>query len=412
MPGSAGGGHSSGGHSSGGHSGSFGGGHSSGGSRSSGGFSSGSSGRSGGHSGTFGSGHSSSSGSRSTGGYSGYSGYRRTGSSGGYRRVRSGGGYRGGGSTNSGCLSGLGRVFLLPIVLVFVVLVGVIAVFENIAGTGHDTGTYEQIQVREKLPESKCTAKYPCIETDLSNRLDQKELTECMDYFYENTGVQPYFILLGGIDGESDPDYDKVDTYLYNKYVDTFGKDEGHLIILMLVDDNTYVTYYIIGDDAVTVTDESACEMLLDEIDYYAEETDDITDIMKKAFVSAADEVLYDYEYHNDTRDLIVKIVMVGGVVLMAVLLVVYLAKKKKAETAKVNQVLVQNGAPTGDSFGDFAPQQQRQYQQPQQTYQQQPYQQQPQQKAKYPVRCPYCGATAYPKEDGTCEYCGMRIGQ
>ena len=25
----------------------------------------------------------------------------------------------------------------------------------------------------------------------------------------------------------------------------------------------------------------------------------------------------------------------------------------------------------------------------------------------KYPVRCPKCKATAYPKEDGTCQYCG-----
>ena len=25
-------------------------------------------------------------------------------------------------------------------------------------------------------------------------------------------------------------------------------------------------------------------------------------------------------------------------------------------------------------------------------------------------VTCPHCGATAYPKSDGTCDYCGSRI--
>lgn len=30
--------------------------------------------------------------------------------------------------------------------------------------------------------------------------------------------------------------------------------------------------------------------------------------------------------------------------------------------------------------------------------------------RTKYPVTCPGCGATAYPNDDGTCQYCGRAI--
>lgn len=399
MPGSAGGGRSGGG-----HSGSFGGG-----SRSSG--SSGGGYRGSSHSGSFGSGHSSHSGSVPRG-YSG--GSRNTGGTSGYR---SSGGYRSvgrrrtgrSGSGGSGCLSGIGSAVLIPILIIIAVISVIYMVIGNV--TDPDTA-YETVQVREKLAADKCNAVKPCIETDLPDRVDTEALTVSMDHFYETTGVQPYFILKSDIDGDYDPDYDTVNQYLYRKYVSVFGKDEGHIIVLMLVDGNTYATWYIIGDDAVTVTDDSACEMLLDYIDYFAEESEDITDIISRAFISGADDLMYAEEAVSGTAGGFFPGLLLFLLPAAAALVIVWIVKGVKK--SKTGVPAGQTGAPAGDGFGEF-PQQVGQPSAATGTYSSPPRQDPPPQtpkprRANYPVRCPYCGATAYPSDDGYCEYCGAKI--
>ena len=235
MPGSAGGGHSSGG----GHSGSFGGGsRSSGGSHSS-------------HSGSFGGGRSSS---------SGYSGSRS--SYGGYHPVyRSGGSYgrrRSGSAGGGGCLSGVIGTLLLPI-FILIVLFAVVSSF--ITGGLNNTSISPESFTGEvvtetvteiKLDASLCTPLETTVETDLPDVLDAagvQTVENGIAQFYSQTGVQPYFLLLSGIDGEAHPDYDTVNSFLYDKYVSTFESDEGHLIVMMLLDEAdgqyNYETWYI-----------------------------------------------------------------------------------------------------------------------------------------------------------------------
>jgi len=397
MPGSAGGGHSGGGFSGGGHSGSFGGGHSGGG--------------------------------FSGGGFSG-GGMRVGGSRGGYIPVGMGRGFTGGtgGRRNGGCLSGIAGILLIPAMVVIVLITAVAGFFGTSSG-GNDLSAEDYLSMvesassevfyAEKLDPELCTPLQNCFETNISGIIDEdgeEKIQAAIDYFYDNTGVQPYFILLGGIDGDTDPDYDTVDAYLYDKYVELFGKDEGHIIILMLFDNYDYTTWYIIGDDAYSVTDDNDCETILNNIDYYAESDTDVAGVVSAAFTQSVDDIMVHVEYYYSYTDdfgydtaqseneeklsIAVGGIVIIGILIAVALLIRYIVKNKKSsgtqtsaggsatQSAGSYQQVNTGGSATGSyNSSSHAPK-----------------------KAAYPVRCPSCGATAYPKDDGTCEYCGSKI--
>ncbi len=403
MPGSAGGGHS-GGFSGGGHSGSFGGSHSSSHSGSH------SNSRSS-HSGSFGSGSRNTgfSGSQNAGVYRAGGGYRR-------RPVYTGGGYpnRAGGTGGSGCLSGVFTAVFLPMIVTFAILFILIGVFMNKTDTVQEEFTGEMVSetVRlEKLSSELCKPLAHPVKTDRNDLLDAagiEKLETALESFYGETGVQPYFMLLSGVNGSAHPDYDDVNDFLYNTYVDTFDTDEGHLIVLMLMENDVdYETWYIVGDDAVTVTGEAECDTLLTYIDTYAEQTTDVADAVARAFTVTGPEIMtrvdyyyYDAEgneiseedviYNTDSGNKVsiaAALIFLTGIIVTAALtvrLIVKTVKKNKAP-APVNAPYI-----------------------PPQNVSPQPPTQNPAPNAM--VTCPYCGATAYPKSDGTCDYCGSKI--
>ena len=407
MPGSAGGGHSGGG-----HSGSFGGG----GSRSGGSS----------HS-SFGSGRSSSSSYSRSG-----SSYR---SSGGYRPVyRSGGGYSRGGRSAGGCLTGVAGAFIVPLLIVialFLLVGGILTNKTDNVKIGPENFTGEvtsEVVWADRLDESLCKPIKKTVVTDMPDILPKEGVAavkEAIAGFYDKSGVQPYFMLMNGIKGDIDPDYDTVNDYLYDTYVDTFGEDEGHIIILLLMDeDYNYSSWYIIGDDAMTITDDAACETILDLIDEYAPDSKDVADVVSRAFNEAADALMSTVEYHYydesgsevNADDIVMDIVggekyalgMMGvvalGVVLCVVLLVRALKKRSKSAANPAAGAAANPAANTAaNAYKQVNPAQNVN------NGDSKPAQTKPP-RANYPVTCPYCGATAYPKDDGTCEYCGSKI--
>lgn len=389
MPGHAGGGHS-GGFSGGGHSGGFSGG---------------------GHSGSIGSHSFGSSGSRSSGGsFSGRGAVFPIGTSRGV-----------GGRRGCGCFTGI------LVLIVFLIAAGV---FMNEMGettdygdlsflNGHEETVTWIVEGKEKLDASLCTPVDSWLQIQTQGHVlesEEPEIIDALQYFYDKTGVQPYFILTGNINGEEDPDYDTIDSYLYDTYVELFGEDEGHFILLMLLDsDSYYETWYITGDDAYAVMDYDSTELLLSRIDEYAESYDYVSDIIEKAFSSAADEIMSDRvvesiqwvedENPGERESAIPARIFVAfgiPVFLIAVFALIGYAvyRKNKKDSAQKRE----NGYPEVNFSEVKAPEttansntQSRtgNYTIP---------------KNNYPVRCPNCGATDYPKADGTCQYCGSVI--
>lgn len=361
MPGHAGGGHS-------GSIGSGGGGHSSGG----------------GHSGSFGS-------SRSSSGFEPSHDYPRylASSSGRVYRTRS----RGRVSRGIGC--GLWSVFVLAIVL------------GPLFGALWNFGLFSKVP--DKLSRSQCETLIECVE-DETERLtfeDVSTIQDAIDYFYDKTGVQPYFVLLPELDSMIVPKYESVDNYLYDKYVELFPSDEGHFILLMITDGNKYSTWYIIGDDAVRLASDSECEYLLDNIDKGFMDADDIAEVVSESIRSSADNIMMstadelksiwnavrndkDSERVQTLKTSLVVTFIFGIPILFVVIIYISSAVrciKKKNSIKQTTKTPEQNEQVTLNNTSKSN-------------------------NTKYPVKCQYCGATAYPNDDGTCQYCGSIIKQ
>ena len=278
-----------------------------------------------------------------------------------------------------------------------------------------ETSYYVPADARTPLAADKCTPRSDVVETDLPDVLDDAgklNVTAGIMTFYKTTGVQPYFILLSGIDGDAHPSDSAAETYLYDKYEELFGKDEGHLLLLMVYDEGTrdYITWYLLGDDAWEVFGYEDCEYLLDDIDYEAAFTTNVGAAVREALERRAQEwsgvttdepVTYEPAYYQaiEKTNTAIGIAVMVGMLVFAGIVVALLIKKftKTKQPVKTTQTTYQQPyqQPYQQNAGDFG----GAYQQPQ-----------PPKRANYPVRCPYCGATAYPKDDGTCEYCGSRL--
>ena len=347
--------------------GSGGGGHSgggfSGGGRSGGGFSGGSFGG-GGRS--FGGGGRSSGGS--FGGFSGGGGrsggsYRP--SSGGYRPsgpVFTGGGgggfYPGGmggppvGGGGGGCC--LGRGCLSVIVVVVVIFFLLVMLGGVLNATGYNSGSSvsssssgsiaKSTVEREALPASASTETgYYTDEEDWFSRPSQLE--SGLKHFYKLTGVQPYVYVVGSSHGTT---LSALQAFADEQY-DTLFSDEAHYLLVFY--DNGAGGYnwaYTVGNQAKTVMDQEANEILADYIDrYYYDNTITDEEFFSLAFEKTADRIM------TVTKSPSAYIMPVVGVV--AVLLIAFLwwraavkARQKKAEqTAQIlNTPLEEMGDP------------------------------------------------------------------
>jgi hypothetical protein len=312
---------------------------------------------------------------------------------------------------------------LIPVLVTVVLLFVLVGIFSNrltsthLSEEGYTGEVISETVHKAKLPANLCTPLADTVESAIPEELDaagEAKVEKAIASFYSATGVQPYFLLLHDIGGDTAPAYDEVNDFLYDKYVNTFDSDEGHLIVLMLLDDNDYYnTWYIIGDDAVTVTDNAACDVILTHIDENFEEYTDVSDVVSKAFTASADEIMSEvqYLYYDENGNeiseedaiystplgerLSISVVLLMFLGLAATVFLVIRALKKK-KTAAAQQQVQEFASPQNPPVQSA----------PQQTYQSQPQQTHQSQL----VTCPYCGASTYPKADGTCDYCGSKI--
>lgn len=334
--------------------GGFGGGHSSGGS---GGFS-------GGHS---------SGGSRPTGfGGSRPSGGPRPGSfgpppggfgprPGGFRPRPGGFGPRPGGP-RGGCGCGSGFVFVFILIVAIIIFGTVLGSFfrfqspiweydpiydettESFIYTATDIP--ESTKKRTRLADSKCTPIDSYITDELNLLLDDVNVRQSMEYFYEITGVQPYLYLTEKINGIANPKASDIEDFAFETYGKLFGSDEGHLLIIYIpYTDYEYdfYTYYLPGDDAATVFDEEAGSILLaclDAFDYRWNSTVRTADeTFTQTFRELADRlnIRQAAATVGSTRIPVSTFVWIGVAVVIVVAAVVLLIRRKHEKEAEID---------------------------------------------------------------------------
>ena len=149
---------------------------------------------------------------------------------------------------------------------------------------------------RTKLDESLCTPIDTWFEDHacfLANDDAVDDLDAALKYFYELTGVQPYLIILDNIDGICDPDWETIDNYLYNRYIELFGEDEGHYLFLYFMNtDGTYTTWYCPGLYTMRIMDDNAYYILTDYLNMYYYEAMTRTEMFELTFISTAEDIM------------------------------------------------------------------------------------------------------------------------
>ncbi len=270
----------------------------------------------------------------------------------------------------------------------------------------------------EPLDEALCTAIDTYYECTIGNAIDENNeeiLVSALKEFYSLTGVQPYIIFTNDLNGDTSPDYDTANTYLYDRYIELFGEDEGHFILLYTEDENRYYNlWYICGYDAEEIMDADACNILLDSTEEQLSYGGDYAKIFSTAFLESVEDIMHReesyYTYDEIVPDDNIVIVPDDNIVtdiqereelnLMPIFnicltvvgfiavgsIIFFVVKKNKKENERFQQQENKETAykNTGKAY-QYA-------------------------KTDEIVTCPHCGARAYPDSNNNCSYCGKSV--
>ena len=216
--------------------------------------------------------------------------------------------------------------------IIFVFIIIFVFVY-SFAGNGNsDSGITKSTRQRTKLSSSLCTDIGTYYGDDLDWIHDSYTLTNGMRYFYETTGVQPYLYITDNIAGDSSGNYS---TAALNSYGDevynALFNDEGHILVIFCeYRYSEYECFVKPGNDAISVIDSEAREILLDYIDkyYYSDYEDE--EYFAKVFRQSADRIMNKGSAGGRTSVSIMPFIVF---IIIIVVVVRSLAKRKKNAT-------------------------------------------------------------------------------
>lgn len=233
---------------------------------------------------------------------------------------------------------------MVPIALIIVLVLGAGLLFAS-PQAGQDSNSITKSTIRrEPLPKGAVT------ETDYyTDNLgwigNQTTLLVGMKNFYAKTGVQPYLYITDNIDGNYAPTDADAEVFA-NQLYDQLFKDEAHFLLIFYEYNGNYHTWYLSGNQAKTVMDTEAVDILLDYVDryyYYSNLTDE--EMFSKAFNDAGERIMT-----VETSPWIPVLIVVG---VLAILVVIFIwwrqNKKQKKLEAQQNEAILQTPL---DTFG------------------------------------------------------------
>lgn len=288
----------------------------------------------------------------------GFGGSRRRGSSGfgGPRRPRRhyrGGGYYGGGGwgrrryyRGSGCTGcfggGMGCFTFLIVILFFAMMSGIFSggsfggLRDNFGGGFLDTISGEVTSsTREREPIEEGLVEETGYYTDeLGWIQNETTLVNGLQYFYDETNVQPYVYITDNINGDTNPTPDEIDAYTEALYDELFN-DEAHLLLLHFESfDYEYEWSYhlVFGSQVGTLMDQEAQDILFDYLDYHLGRNISESEYFAEAFSDTADRIM-----EETTSPWIPVLTIIGGIILVGLLYTWWrnISRQKKKEQAE-----------------------------------------------------------------------------
>jgi|GEM_PF-3537677 len=281
----------------------------------------------------------------------------------------------------------------------------------------------------DPLPEEYCTPIDEYIECDMDEvPVSKYDVIDAMRYFYDVTGVQPYMIITDTVNGSAQPSEDEIDAFLGENYTRLFDSDGGHLLTLAHISDSyDYMVrfYTVAGESTSMVFNQSVSidkvfnsyfdgyygEILLeDEVgsDGFKEV---LTNILCDIFYGSDFEVMQTVEYEeyrepndysytsytSDNSELFTGVIVFLTIPVFIIIAVLSKKRQLEKEEAEEREARREMEYQINEKVRkEMAEQEKKRKNEPK--------------KVKFPITCPGCGATAYPNNDGTCQYCGRWI--
>lgn len=195
---------------------------------------------------------------------------------------------------------------------------------------------------REKLGAEACIGTDQVLGDELGWIADTKTVEAGIDYFYDKTGVQPYLLICGSMDGKGgDITDDEAERYLESLY-DSMYEDEGHMIFaFMEYEESEYITFLYTGRSADSVVDTDARGIFLDNVDrYYTDSSLSDEEYFAKIFRSSADDMMEDRSQNAKTAQDMVKYSIVLVVIMAAGLIGFKIAEQRRKKAEEMRKIL------------------------------------------------------------------------
>ncbi len=238
-----------------------------------------------------------------------------------------------------GCFS---FVMVFVVIIVLAIFLGIFSFCGSRTGTRDDNGITQSTVNRTPMSASLVTP----IDTYFESKsgkfqiTDDLSVTDAMRYFFDKTGVQPYLYVLDEIDGDTRPTTSAVMNEGFRRYAELFGSDEGHLLVTLFYYSNYEYDFYvdlIVGDNAVSVMDSEACQILRDNMIYYLERNYTVDEAVEQAFRAAADNIMGGAK-KSGSGSILTPIVIILIVAAVIALVVYFVQKKKRGSDGTENQ--------------------------------------------------------------------------
>ncbi len=205
--------------------------------------------------------------------------------------------------------------------------------------TGHSGGIEKSTVKREALaPYSAFLSD--CIDDDAGWIHDRAALLAGMEAFYKETGVQPALAVYEEINGEKYLSDSQIEDFMYGEYDSLVGHERGLLLLFCEYADSDYYVYYMAGEDAQTVMDSEACDILIDYVHSLYEDDCSDEEFFAAVFEKTADRIMM----VTPTAASKIPVIVMGMVTIAAITGAVIIIKRRQerdAERAKETERLL-----------------------------------------------------------------------
>lgn len=228
---------------------------------------------------------------------------------------------------------------LSMIVTAVVVLVVICMLFGALSSVGGSSGVTRSTVTRTKL-EPYASFQKNAWDDRADWLANAATLNRGMESFYKATGVQPALVILNDIDGDNNPSNEKVEAFATEEYDKLIGHERGVLLLFCEWFPSDYDVYYMAGEDAQTVMDSEACDILMDYAHAYY--TSDMTEdeYFGKVFSDTGERIMTVTPTLASRLPMILCVIGIGIAGIVVIKLVAMKHKRERERAEETERIL------------------------------------------------------------------------